>query len=65
MSFITPILMSILETLLTKKVFSEVLCEMLRAWSDWTNNEYDDKIVDSISSALSVDSASVKELLKK
>lgn len=65
MDFIVPILMSIAESLLTKNLFASFLCEGLRKWADSADSEYDEKVVDAISSALGVDSTSVKELAKQ
>lgn len=65
MAFMIPILMSMLESLLSKNLFATLLCEGLRKWADWENTANDERIVDAFSNAWGVDSTSVKELALK
>ena len=57
---LAKILWSILETIVTKKVVSEVLVQGCRWFSDETSNTYDDKVVDAMAEALGVDSKALK-----
>ncbi len=55
MSFLVPIFVSILESLLTKKMFSILLIEFAKCWADSTPNQYDDKVVAAMAEALGID----------
>lgn len=62
---LAKILWSIVESMLTKAVASNVLINGLRWWSDSTANVYDDKIVDSMADALGVESKALKVLMQE
>jgi hypothetical protein len=62
---VVPILMGLLESLISKKLFATVICEGLRRWADWSDSVHDERIVDAISQALEVDTTSLKELQMK
>lgn len=57
---LAKILWSILETIVTKRVVSEVVVQGCRWFSDETSNVYDDKVVDAMAEALGVDSVALK-----
>lgn len=59
MSFLMPILVDILASLATKKMFATLLVELCGAWADHSANQYDDKVVEAMAEALGIDPKSV------
>lgn len=45
---------AILKSLITSEFLSKILYQMIKAWSDSTDNKYDDKVTEAMGEALGV-----------
>jgi hypothetical protein len=62
---LAKIAISILMKLITEKFLAKLVIQGLRAWSGQTANVYDDRVVEAMAQALSVDPEDLKVLVPK
>jgi hypothetical protein len=64
-TLLAGLLVSLLKRMVSEVFLAKIIVEAMRAWSDQTENAYDDRVVDAIAEALGVESKSLKVMMQK